>query len=187
MKTLLLEPGKCYHIYNRAKNGDPLFENEEAFRFFMRLYRTHVVPVADTFAYCLLKDHLHLLVRIKSDASGSVYKPFALLFNAYAKGYNNHNDRQGKLFQFKLKRIEIRKERYFYEMVRYINQNARKHGAIEVDSQYRFSSYRATITSAPSLICREELAKYFANGLDLAENLSAEVDEKMIKMFLLEN
>lgn len=187
MKTTLLEPGKYYHIYNRAKNGYPLFENEEAYRFFMRLYRSHIAPVADTYAYCLLKDHLHLLVRIKSDVNGSVYKPFALLFNAYAKGFNKHNGKEGKLFQFKLKRIEIRREHYFFEMVRYINQNARKHGATENDSQYRFSSYRATVTSAPSLICKEELSKHFCNGKNLAENLSSEVDEKSIKMFLLEN
>jgi len=187
MKTLLLEPGKYYHIYNRARNGGPLFEDEEDYRFFLRLYRSHITPVADTYAYCLLKDHLHLLVRIKSDAEGSLYRPFAILFNAYAKGHNNHNGEEGKLFQFKLKRIEIRREYYFYEMIRYINQNARKHGIADDDSRYRFSSYRSTVTSGPSLICKEELAKYFYNGKTLAENLSAEIDEEKIKMFILEN
>ncbi|MEI7982764.1 MAG: hypothetical protein WCI71_14020 [Bacteroidota bacterium] len=187
MKTTLLEPGKYYHIYNQAKNGDPLFGDEEAFRFFLRLYRSHIAPVADTFAYCLLKDHLHLLVRIKRDVNGSIYKPFALLFNAYAKGFNKHNGKEGKVFRFKLKRIEIRRESYFFEMVRYINQNARKHGVAEEDSQYRFSSFRASLTPGPSIVCKEELAKYFCNGRNLAQNLSAEVDEKSIKMFMLEN
>ena len=50
MKTTLMEPGKYYHVYNRAKNGDPLFESEEAFRFFLKLYQTHICPIAETYA-----------------------------------------------------------------------------------------------------------------------------------------
>jgi len=187
MKTLLLEPGKYYHIYNQAKDGGPLFENETDFRFFLNLYRSHILPIADTFAYCLLKDHLHLLVRIKKDVQGSLYKPFAILFNAYAKGFTILHGKKGKLFRFKLKRVEIRRDYYFYEMVRYVNQNARKHGYTEDESQYRFSSFRSSVTSGPSMVCKEELSNYFCNGKTLSENLSMEVDEEKIKMFILEN
>ncbi len=187
MKTMILEPGKYYHIYNRARNGDPLFANDESFKFFLRLYRTHIMPVADTYAYCLLKDHLHILLRIREDVNGSIYKPFALLFNAYTKGYNLMNGKDGRLFQFKLKRIEIRRESYMLDMVRYINQNVKKHQITENFSHYRFSSFRATVTLNESMICKDYLIRQFGGRENLIRYLGTEVDEKNVKMFLLED
>jgi REP element-mobilizing transposase RayT len=186
MKYALLEPGKYYHVYNRARNGEPLFGDEESFRFFMKLYQAHIVPVAETYAWCLMQDHLHLLVRMRDDAEGSLYRPFALLFNSYASGYNRHYHRQGRVFRFKLKRIEIRSERCFREMIRYVNQNPWRHGAIEHPAQYRFSSFRSTLTQGPSLVAREKLIGWFGSREELTEQLLTQVDEKTIRPLLLE-
>jgi putative transposase len=40
---------------------------ERNYRHFLKLYARYVDPVAETFAFCLLKNHFHLLVRIKSE------------------------------------------------------------------------------------------------------------------------
>ena len=186
MKTTILEPGKFYHIYNRTKNGNPLFPEEEDIQFFLKLYKTHVVPVAETWAYCILDDHVHFLVRLKEDLNGNAYKPFALLFNSYAKGYHKKNGSNGKLFRFKLKRVEIRRETVLREVIRYINQNARKHGLVEDCSQYRYSSFRATVTTWPTLIPKEEILRRFGNREMLFHILSEPVNEKGLKMYLLE-
>ncbi len=187
MKTTLMEPGKYYHVYNRAKNGDPLFESEEAFRFFLKLYQTHICPIAETYAYCLLSDHLHFLIRIRDEAEGSLYKPFALLFNAYSKGYNHHNLKEGKLFKFKLKRKEIRSTPFFLEMIRYVNQNPWRHGVTEHPANYRFSSFRATMTTGPTMVAKELVQSYFGTRENLTTNLLTQVDETMIKPLLLED
>lgn len=186
MKTSLLEPGKYYHVYNRAKNGDPLFADEEAFRFFLKLYQVHICPIAETYAYCLLSDHLHFLIRIRDDAGGSLYKPFAMLFNSYSKGYNKHNEKAGKLFKFKLKRKEIRTAQFFMEMIRYVNQNPWRHGVTEHPASYRFSSFRATTTTGPTLIEKREVQEYFGTHENLAANLLTLVDEAAIKPYMLE-
>jgi REP element-mobilizing transposase RayT len=186
MKTTLLEPGKYYHVYNRAKNGDPLFEDEEAYRFFMKLYQTHIHPIAETYAYCLLSDHLHLLIRIREGAEGSMFKPFAMLFNAYSKGYNMHNDKTGRVFKFKLKRIEIRNMPYFREMIRYVNQNPWRHGVTEHPANYRFSSFRATLTTSPTMVAKEKVQEYFGSHDNLTANLLSRVDEDAIRMFMME-
>ena len=186
MKTILLQPGRYYHIFNCAKNGDPLFNTEEDYKFFLKLYKANIVPVTDTYAYCLLHDHLHILVRIREDAEGSLYKPFAMLFNGYAKGYNKQNGKEGKVFRFKLKRIEIRRETYLLEMIRYINQNARRHGVTEELSCYRYSSYRATVAGLGSIVNRDELIRHFGLGDMMIRNLNAVVDEKKVKMFMME-
>jgi REP element-mobilizing transposase RayT len=186
MKTQLLEPGKYYHVYNRAKNGDPLFENEEAFRFFLKLYQVHVCPIAETYAYCLLHDHLHLLIRIREEAEGSLYKPFAMLFNSYTKGYNRHAGKEGRIFRFKMKRVEIRQTGYFLELIRYINQNPWRHGAAEHPANYRFSSFRATLTNGPTMVAKAQVQNWFGSRENLSANLLTRVDETAIRSFMLE-
>jgi len=187
MKTTLMEPGKLYHVYNRAKNGKPLFEDEEAYRFFLKLYQAHICPVAETFAYCLLSDHFHFLIRIKQDATGSLYKPFALLFNAYSKGYNRHHSSEGKVFLYKMKRKEIHSITCFLELIRYVNQNPWRHGAAEHPANYRFSSFRATMSSGHTMIAKAEVQEYFGSNDNLAANLLTHVDESTIKSLLLED
>ena len=41
-----------YHIYNRGTNGENIFVQERNYEYFLKLYEKHIVPVADTFAYC---------------------------------------------------------------------------------------------------------------------------------------
>ena len=56
-----------YHIYNRGTNGENIFIQERNFEYFLKLYEKHITPVADTFAYCMLRNHFHIAVRIKSE------------------------------------------------------------------------------------------------------------------------
>lgn len=66
-KLTPLNPGCIYHIYNRAIGSEKLFLNNENYSFFLKRYRHFISPVADTFCYCLMPNHFHFLVRIKSD------------------------------------------------------------------------------------------------------------------------
>ena len=139
------------------------------------------------FAYCLLHDHLHLLIRIREEAGGSLYKPFAMLFNSYTKGYNKHNGKEGRVFKFKLKRVEIRNTPYFLEMIRYINQNPWRHGETEHPANYRFSSFRATMTTGPTLVAKDKVQEYFGSHENLSVNLLTRVDESAIRLLMLED
>ena len=65
MKTIPLEYGKFYHIYNRGINGCNLFHENENYEHFLFLYDKYISPVANTFAWVLMKNHFHFLVRIK--------------------------------------------------------------------------------------------------------------------------
>ena len=65
-----LEPGKFYHIYNRGNNGENIFIAERNYGYFLKLYFKHIEPVAQTFAYCLLRNHFHTCVRIHEERPG---------------------------------------------------------------------------------------------------------------------
>jgi hypothetical protein len=64
-KPVPLEFGEYYHIYNRGINRGRIFFEERNYDYFLQLYAQHVVPIAETYAYCLLPNHFHFLVRIR--------------------------------------------------------------------------------------------------------------------------
>ena len=56
-----------YHIYNRGVNGENIFVEERNYDLFLKLYEKHLLPFTDLFAYCMLKNHFHISVRVRSE------------------------------------------------------------------------------------------------------------------------
>jgi len=57
-----------YHIYSRGINSGTVFFEERNYRYFLKLYSQHIFPIAKTYAYCLMKNHFHFLVSMRSEA-----------------------------------------------------------------------------------------------------------------------
>lgn len=79
MPTEKLEIGNYYHIYNHAVGGRDLYHEPDNYEYFLGLYDKYISTVAETYAWCLMPNHFHLLVRIKgnivyrySNADGSI-------------------------------------------------------------------------------------------------------------------
>lgn len=64
-----LIPNKIYHFYNHAVGSDNLFQNRGNYDFFLKKYGEYLFPIFETFAYCLLPNHFHFLVRIRDENS----------------------------------------------------------------------------------------------------------------------
>ncbi len=62
-----LQFGKTYHLYNRGINRGNIFFQERNYRYFLQLYAHHLSAYFDTFAYCLLWNHYHFAVRVKTE------------------------------------------------------------------------------------------------------------------------
>ena len=60
--------GNFYHIFNRGNNHENVFLQEQNYAYFMELWWKHTFQIAETFAYCLLKNHFHATVYIKDQA-----------------------------------------------------------------------------------------------------------------------
>ena len=60
-----LTPNQCYHIFNHANGFENIFIEYENYRFFLEKYQQYIIPVAETYAYCLMPNHFHLVVRIR--------------------------------------------------------------------------------------------------------------------------
>ncbi len=61
--------GNFYHIYNRGNNSENIFIQERNYAYFMELWWKHISPIAETWAYCLLRNHFHVVVWIKEQAN----------------------------------------------------------------------------------------------------------------------
>lgn len=61
-------PGTFYHIYNRGNNRENIFSQKRNYAYFLELWWKYISPIAETWAYCLLKNHFHSLVYIKDRA-----------------------------------------------------------------------------------------------------------------------
>ncbi|NDP20566.1 MAG: hypothetical protein GZ091_05755 [Paludibacter sp.] len=60
-----LKPDTSYHIFNHANGFENVFSEDDNFRYFLEKYRVHISPIAETYAYCLMPNHFHLVVRIR--------------------------------------------------------------------------------------------------------------------------
>ena len=62
---MLFLPDTVYHIYNHANGRDNLFAESENYRYFLELYGKHIGPIAETYAFCLMPNHFHFLLRTR--------------------------------------------------------------------------------------------------------------------------
>ncbi len=60
-----IKSGKSYHVFNHANGFENVFYNDGNFWFFLDKYRKYISPVAETYAWCLMPNHFHLVIRIR--------------------------------------------------------------------------------------------------------------------------
>ena len=172
-----IEEGYFYHIYNRGNNSEKIFFSEENYAYFLKLLTKYIFPVADIYAYCLLNNHFHILVRIKEKNEieinklkfSTVEKPkevsasrqFSHFLNAYSQAVNKKYARTGSLFEKRFERKRISDDHYLRQVILYINTNPLKHNLVEKSEDYKWSSYNSHISNAKTKLKRKEVIELF--------------------------
>ena len=180
-KPIALKGGAVYHVYNRGNNREDIFVEPRNYRHFLLLMARHVLPVADIYAYCLLRNHFHLLLRVRTEeeqrAWAMAHAPDGRLpeswkgkaaaqalgncFNAYAKAFNKTYSRTGSLFEHPFKRIEVASARYFARLVVYIHRNPERHGLVGDFRDWPHSSFHALRGEGSTRLDRETVHSWF--------------------------
>ncbi len=187
MKTIpLLYPEHTYHLYNRGNNSQQVFFTDSDYRLFLERCPRFLEPIAEIFAYCLLPNHFHLLVRLRPAAElwpilekkDKVLKEhmrtmpdflsdqISNWFNSFAKTMNHRHNRNGNLFKRPFQRKEIGDELQLLQTIRYIHKNPQRHRLTEDFRTWRFSSYTSFFSGKPTRLRREEVLEWFG-GMDL--------------------
>ena len=140
-RKVTFEAGQYYHLYNRGVNRQPIFFNEGNWAYFVKQLRQYAQPEhIDIIAYCLMPNHYHLLVYLKTQAlSAKVMQPFGV---SYTKAVNKQQERVGPLFQGRFKAVVVDKEGYVLDLSCYIHLNPVRARLVQRPEDWRYSSYQ---------------------------------------------
>ena len=173
-----LEPDKYYHIFNRSNGREKIFLSAENYQYFLSKYKEHLSPVLETFCYCLVPTHFHLLIRIKEEKQIKrlidiekkvqpinlfISKKFSNFFSSYTQAFNKQQSRTGSLFQKNFKRKEIDSEEYLYRVINYIHFNPVNAKLVRRIEDWEFSSYVDLISDHRSFLQKEEVLALYGN------------------------
>ena len=140
-----LYKNNLYHLCNRSNGNENIFYRRENYTYFLKQYYKYTAGLIDTFAFCLIPNHFHLLVRIIIDDPQIVSEAFRKLFISYSMSINKEKKRKSNLFQRGFKRKLIKDERYFYNAVYYIHSNPVHHNLVKEIRDYQYSSFNLLI------------------------------------------
>ncbi len=146
-RQVILQAGNYYHVYNRGNNRQLIFFERENYVYFLRQLRNHLITHGvDIIAYCLMPNHYHLLVYLKTDRFSKLMQAFTL---SYAKAISKRYQRVGSLFQGRFQAIHVDREEYLLHLTRYIHLNPVSANLVEKAENWEFSSYQEYIDLRP--------------------------------------
>ena len=100
-----ISPTSIYHVILRGVNKQQVFEDDEDYIRFINVLRRQTQPDVDAqgqtfqprchvYAYCLMGNHVHLLLKEGSETIGDIMKRIA---SSYVYYYNHKYDRVGSV------------------------------------------------------------------------------------------
>ena len=137
----LFAPGLLYHVIVRGNQRRKTFLSDADYQAYLqRLGRYRQKFGHTVHAYCLMPNHVHLLVE-------SSHEPLAKfmqgLQQSYSQYFNLRHRKSGHVFQGRYKAIVCQKDEYLLQLVRYIHLNPVRSGMVKEPEQYLYSGHRA--------------------------------------------
>jgi putative transposase len=140
-KKRVIRAGFCYHVIMRGNGGKDLFKDDlDRVRFCLFLQYAAEKHKLAIHAFCLMSNHVHLVVQpLTDDLSSGIH---TLAFR-YAQHFNRRYEWKGHLYQGRFKAIIIQSGNYLRQLVRYIHLNPVRAKMVEGPDQYLWSSHLA--------------------------------------------
>ena len=127
-KSRIDAPGALHHIIARGINRKDIFkDNKDRDSFLERLGNILAETQTSCFAWALIPNHFHLLMRTGATPISTVMRR---LLTGYAVSFNRRHRRFGHLFQNRYKSILCQEDPYLLELVRYIHLNPLRAGIV---------------------------------------------------------
>ncbi|WP_324324420.1 transposase [Sporomusa sphaeroides] len=146
---------------------DIFLDDADRVKFLDVLYTKKADEGCSLYAYCLMDNHIHLVVREGTDSIARLIKRVG---SSYVRYFNQKYKRVGHLFQDRYKSENIETDSYLLTVIRYVHQNPRKAGITE-HQKYRWSSYHAYLEALQDRRYVPEMAEIldiFAGEADVA-------------------
>lgn len=131
-----------YHIIIRGVNKETIFLDDNDRKVFLRLLKKYKTELnCKVYAYCLMSNHVHLLIEDKKFNVGELMKNITCV---YAGEFNKRHKRVGHLFQDRFKSQNVENDYYLLRLIRYIHRNPEKAGICKTQ-EYKWSSYNEVL------------------------------------------
>ena len=128
----------------RGINRQQIFKDREDYeKFLSALNDVKLIGSFKLYAYCLMGNHIHLLIKEKRKGLDQIFRKIR---SRFVYRYNVKYDREGHLFQDRYKVESVDSEEYLFTVLRYIHQNPVKASLCETVDEYEFSSYSEFIS-----------------------------------------
>lgn len=172
----IIRPGALYHIVCRGNNQRNIFREERDYRKFLRILK-EVKEEIPFYFYCfeLLPNHYHMEIELKDALLSKIMHKINFL---YARYFHYRYKTSGHLFQGRFFSNLIDKERYLWEVARYIDFNAVRAGLVKKTEDYLWGSYHVYKQTPQSkfyeklnLIDKERFLKYIGKDLEAARKV----------------
>lgn len=157
----LAESG-IYHAIARGVNRDAIFLEDEDFEHFLHaLAMVKEASGCAVLGYCLMINHVHLVLRTRREPIGSVMKRVGV---RYASWFNRKYGRVGHLFQDRFRSLPVETDEYFVALLRYVWNNPVEAGLVVRPEDYRWSS-RRLLGRTSQLVDGDELRSLVPSNL----------------------
>ena len=157
-----------YHVVCRGNNKQPIFLDDGDRLMFAKLLNRIATRYGWTiFAYCLMGNHYHIVMRI---GEAGMSRGMCQLNGTYALAFNDRHGRINHVFGRRYRSAELRSEHHFLAACRYVLQNPVRAGLVKSPDEYTWSSYRATIGLALDIVrtASDDLLRMFSGDRDQA-------------------
>ncbi|MBC3899269.1 transposase [Acetobacterium malicum] len=165
-----------YHVMLKGIDSRNIFMDEDDKLFFMeKLKRARELGEFKLYAYCLMDNHVHLLLKEGEELGVSIKR----ITVGYVRYHNQKYGRTGHLFQNRYNSEPVEDERYLLAVMRYIHNNPLKAHMVESQAEYIWSSYQKYLDAYKNIFSRvdtEIVQSYFKNSVDF-EKFSCEENQ----------
>lgn len=157
-----------YHVMLRGNEKKNIFlDAEDKARFIDTVYRKKEGNGFCLYAYCVMDNHVHLVIKEQKDSISRIMKRIG---TSYASYFSKKYKRVGHVFQDRYKSEIIENERHLLAVIRYLHNNPVKAGICKVQ-EYKWSSYQFYIQGdkeQEKLLEYEEILSYFSKDKERA-------------------
>ncbi len=145
----------CYHLIARGNNRQFVFRDAAAFQHFLALLaRAKAKYPAKLYHYCLMSNHLHLLLEIQQ--AEHLPKFMQGLLQGYGRWYKTQHPYWGHVWQGRYKSPLVDQESYYLEAGRYIERNPLRAKLVPDLKDYPWSSYAFYAFGTPNPLVDED-------------------------------
>jgi len=164
---------KIYHIIIKGIDNQDIFYDDQDRRVFLKkLVLTKDEYDNKIYAYCLMDNHVHMVIRIEKEF---LSKAMQTLMIRYVHYFNKKYNRIGPLVQSRFKSRNVENQRYFLEVCRYVHRNPENAGFAKTEN-YKWSSYQEYLNDA-RIIDKDILLHYFNNDIKEFINYTHKCDD----------